>query len=47
MGREYVAMSLKAHPTYLPALTMMQEMNQNGVMQAGHTQPAVQVGGVE
>lgn len=59
VGREYLALSLKAHPTYMPARQMLMELNQGGpatqagIAQVGHTEPnwnsspKVQVGGVE
>ncbi len=52
VAREYLALAIKAHPTYMPAHEMISEMNKsNPVQQAGHQQPAttpnVQVGGIE
>jgi tetratricopeptide (TPR) repeat protein len=55
VAREYLALALKAHPTYMPAHEMIAELNNparsNPVQQASYHQPAaapnVQVGGIE
>jgi tetratricopeptide (TPR) repeat protein len=55
LAREYLALSLKAHPTYMPAHEMIAELNHpayaNPVQQATYQLPSaapqVQVGGIE
>lgn len=48
LAREYLTMSVKAHPTYMPAHEMISEMNRgNAVQQVGYQQPAVKVGDIE
>lgn len=54
LAREYLAFSLKAHPTYMPAHELTAELNhprnQNPIQQTSHQEsaaPQVQVNGIE